>query len=179
MATIFLVSRILHYQIRITNRQEDTSMSTRVDGVRAFNRFYTKQIGLITDHLLDTPHTLPQARVLYELATAGRDLTASHLAGLLNLDPGYMSKLVTSLERKGLLRRIRPESGWTATTSGNVYSNGSIRSPEPGDLRKQQRITPAPASSAPGEAAAARSPPTGSRREDAPRACRSCRTPVW
>ena len=84
--------------------------SARVDAIRAFNRFYTKQIGLITDRLLDTPHTLAQARVLYELATASQDLTASHLAGLLNLDPGYMSKLVTSLERKGLVNRIRSES---------------------------------------------------------------------
>lgn len=83
------------------------NLDTRVDGVRAFNRFYTKQIGVITDRLLDTPHTLPQARVLYELATAEEDLTASQLAGLLGLDPGYMSKLVNSLEKCGLIRRTR------------------------------------------------------------------------
>ena len=78
----------------------------RVKAIRGFNRFYTRQIGLLTDHLLDTPFSLSQARILYELSRE-RNLTAGLLAGKLQVDKGYMSRMINSFERRGLINRRR------------------------------------------------------------------------
>lgn len=72
--------------------------------VRAFNRFYTKQIGLLRDGLLKTPFSLTQARVLYELG-AHPGTRWSELVEELGLDPGYLSRLLKSFEKQGLVRR--------------------------------------------------------------------------
>jgi DNA-binding MarR family transcriptional regulator/GNAT superfamily N-acetyltransferase len=72
--------------------------------VRAFNRFYTGRIGLLREGLLDTPFSLTQARVLFEIAhrpgTRSTDLAAE-----LGLDPAYLSRLLASFERRKLLIR--------------------------------------------------------------------------
>ncbi len=73
---------------------------------RRFNRFYTKQIGLLTKGLLKTRFPLIQARVLYELAQQDQT-TASTLVGRLNIDPGYLSRILSVFEKKGLLRKVR------------------------------------------------------------------------
>lgn len=75
-----------------------------IDQVRSFNRFYTRQIGLLREGLLDTPYSLTQARVLYELGRAPA-ARSTDLAGQLGLDPGYLSRLVQKFERQGLVRR--------------------------------------------------------------------------
>ncbi len=76
---------------------------------RRFNRFYTKQIGLLTRGLLKTRYPLIQARVLYELAQQDQ-ATASELVGKLNIDPGYLSRILSTFEKKGLLRKVRSAS---------------------------------------------------------------------
>jgi DNA-binding MarR family transcriptional regulator/N-acetylglutamate synthase-like GNAT family acetyltransferase len=81
----------------------DKSMP-RSDQVRAFNRFYTKQIGLLRDGYLKTAFSLTQARVLYELG-AHRTLRWSELLEELALDPGYLSRLIKNLESQRLIRR--------------------------------------------------------------------------
>lgn len=71
---------------------------------RRFNRFYTKQIGLLNQGLLKTRFPLTQARILYELAQH-EQMTASDIIRELNIDPGYLSRILSSFEKKGLLRK--------------------------------------------------------------------------
>jgi DNA-binding MarR family transcriptional regulator/GNAT superfamily N-acetyltransferase len=74
--------------------------------VRAFNRFYTQRIGVLQRGVLQSPHSLTEVRVLYELAN-GTDLTATDIQRLLGLDPGYLSRILRSFERSGMLLRER------------------------------------------------------------------------
>jgi DNA-binding MarR family transcriptional regulator/GNAT superfamily N-acetyltransferase len=76
----------------------------RGEAVRRFNRFYTRQIGLLRDELWRTPFSLTQARVLYELAQH-ESTTATHLGGELGLDPGYLSRILRGFQKRGLLDR--------------------------------------------------------------------------
>ena len=80
---------------------------TRIAAVRAFNRFYTRRLGMLGTGLLGTEHPLPQARVLYELGQRPATATAD-LRTALDLDAGYLSRLLTSLEHSGLVER-RPD----------------------------------------------------------------------
>src|SRR4051795_12591116 len=77
-----------------------------VAAIRAFNRFYTARIGALRDGLLATAHPLPEARVLYELGQVDRADFAD-LRGALDLDAGYLSRLLARLDQQGLVRRER------------------------------------------------------------------------
>jgi DNA-binding MarR family transcriptional regulator/N-acetylglutamate synthase-like GNAT family acetyltransferase len=75
-----------------------------VSAVRRFNRFYTRQIGVLRKTYLDSPYSLGEMRVLYELAQNDR-LTASDIARALDLDAGYLSRLLRNFEKRGLISR--------------------------------------------------------------------------
>jgi DNA-binding MarR family transcriptional regulator/GNAT superfamily N-acetyltransferase len=75
-----------------------------IELVRSFNRFYTKQIGLLREGLLKTPFSLTQARVLYELGRRP-GIRSSNLALDLGLDPGYLSRLLKSFQLLRLVKR--------------------------------------------------------------------------
>lgn len=77
-----------------------------VQDIRSFNRFYTNVIGLLDRHVLNSPFSLAEARVLLEISQA-EECTASKLTGLLNLDPGYLSRIIKGFERRGLVYRQR------------------------------------------------------------------------
>lgn len=75
-----------------------------VAAVRRFNRFYTKQIGVLNEGLLRSPFSLAEVRVLYEIAH-GRDRSAAALAKELSLDAGYLSRILRRFQKSGLVRR--------------------------------------------------------------------------
>jgi DNA-binding MarR family transcriptional regulator/N-acetylglutamate synthase-like GNAT family acetyltransferase len=76
----------------------------KIQLVRRFNRFYTRRIGLLREGLLDTPFSLTQARVLFEIAHRPGTRSAN-LAAELGLDPAYLSRLLASFERRKLVLR--------------------------------------------------------------------------
>ena len=83
-----------------------TTPDERIAAIRAFNRFYTARIGALRDGLLATAHPLPEARLLFELGR--REATdVADLRRALNLDAGYLSRLLARLEEQRLLRRER------------------------------------------------------------------------
>src|SRR3984893_4249187 len=76
----------------------------QIAAVRAFNRFYTRKLGVLDRQLLKSPFSLSEARVLYELAHHD-DLAAKEIGIELGLDPGYLSRIVQSFDEKGLITR--------------------------------------------------------------------------
>jgi DNA-binding MarR family transcriptional regulator/GNAT superfamily N-acetyltransferase len=83
---------------------DEGGLGKRIDAMRRFNRFYTKQIGVLQERLLRSPFSLAEARIVYELAQ--RDAaTASELGRELALDAGYLSRLLGGLEKTGIVAK--------------------------------------------------------------------------
>ena len=83
-----------------------TSSETPTAAVRRFNRFYTRRIGVLQEGLAETRFSLAESRLLWELAHRDRT-TAAELARDLDLDPGYLSRLLRGLKEGKLIRSER------------------------------------------------------------------------
>ncbi|WP_019577024.1 bifunctional helix-turn-helix transcriptional regulator/GNAT family N-acetyltransferase [Curvibacter lanceolatus] len=86
----------------------------RIVAVRQFNRFHTRLVGALGDRVLHSDYSLPQLRLLYEMAHAPAQAPASaaQLGRDLGMDPGYLSRLINSLEERGLVQReASPDHG--------------------------------------------------------------------
>jgi DNA-binding MarR family transcriptional regulator/GNAT superfamily N-acetyltransferase len=79
----------------------------QVAAVRRFNRFYTRQMGLLEDGLLHSPFSLTEVRVLYEIAHRTAP-TAGAIGQELGLDPGYLSRILQRLRKAGLVSATTP-----------------------------------------------------------------------
>ena len=81
------------------------ALSTEIADFRAFNRLYTRRIGLLNRHLDDSPFSLSEARILFELAN--RDMpTAADLVRELGIDPGQLSRTLRRFVDKGFVQRV-------------------------------------------------------------------------
>jgi DNA-binding MarR family transcriptional regulator/GNAT superfamily N-acetyltransferase len=80
-----------------------------ISAVRRFNRFYTREVGVLRKNFLDTPWSLAEMRVLFEIAN-GQDVTASDVGQALDLDAAYVSRLLQKFEKDGLITRTRSEA---------------------------------------------------------------------
>ena len=82
----------------------ETSLDEAIAAIRGFSRFYTRRIGVLQEGLLGGKLSLPEGRIIWELAqTEGP--TAARLAAALSLDPGYLSRLLRGLEERKLIVR--------------------------------------------------------------------------
>ena len=86
-----------------------SGLEARIAAVRTFNRFYTSRIGVLRAGLLESPFSLTQARVLYELAHRRRP-TATEMGHDLGLDPGYLSRILAAFRKRGLVSRTASKS---------------------------------------------------------------------
>jgi DNA-binding MarR family transcriptional regulator/GNAT superfamily N-acetyltransferase len=110
----------------------------RIAAVRSFNRFYTRQIGVLRKNFLDSPYTLGEARVLYEIGRR-RLPTASDIGRVLGLDAGYLSRVLRNFEKSGLIERTASVSD--ARRSYLALSMLGKKTIAPLDARSQRDVS--------------------------------------
>lgn len=82
---------------------------SHINAVRRFNRFYTREVGVLRKNFLETPWSLAEMRVLFEIANGGQ-VTASDVGKALDLDAAYLSRMLAKFEKDGLLTRVRSKA---------------------------------------------------------------------
>lgn|SRR5215217_350230 len=75
-----------------------------INQIRSFNRFYTNIIGLLDQHFLDSPFSLTEGRVLYEICNT-EDCSAKKIRESLIIDEGYLSRILDSFVKRGLIKK--------------------------------------------------------------------------
>ena len=75
-----------------------------IEKIRSFNRFYTDIIGLLDKHFLDSPFSLTEGRVLYEVRHT-EDCTAKKIRENISIDEGYLSRILNTFTKKGLITK--------------------------------------------------------------------------
>jgi DNA-binding MarR family transcriptional regulator len=74
--------------------------------MRSFNRFYTNIIGLLDQHFLNSPFSLTEGRVLYEICNTG-DCSAKKIRESILIDEGYLSRILDNFVKRGLIKKTR------------------------------------------------------------------------
>src|SRR5690242_21639893 len=75
-----------------------------IDRIRSFNRFYTNIIGLLDQHFLDSPFSLTEGRVLYEICNT-EDCSAKKIREKILIDEGYLSRILDGFSKRGLIKK--------------------------------------------------------------------------
>ena len=108
-----------------------------IDKIRSFNRFYTNIIDLLNQHFLDSPFSLTEGRVLYEICNT-EDCSAKKIREKIVIDEGYLSRILDSFTKRGLIKKtpsskdgrlriiVPTEKGKKEFASLNDNSNKSI-----------------------------------------------------
>ena len=137
---------------REKDRAEDRVSPDRIARVRRFNRFYTRQLGVLRKTYLGSPYSLAEARVLYEIFKGGAP-TATDIGRALDLDAGYLSRTLRSFEKRGLI--VRKASASDARQSHLALTARGRKAFVPLDRRSQHataemlgRLSPADAGAA-------------------------------
>ena len=112
-------------------------LQQRIAAVRRFNRFYTRQIGVLRKTYLDTPYSLGEMRVLYELAH-NDGATASDIGRVLDVDAGYLSRVLRNFEKRGLV--TRKASAKDARQSHLMLTARGRRAFAPAEKRSQRDV---------------------------------------
>src|SRR4030095_1938208 len=79
-----------------------------IDKIRAFNRYYTNIIGLLDQHYLDSPFSLIEGRVLYEICNT-EDCSAKKIRENILIDEGYLSRILDNFMKRGLIQKYRSQ----------------------------------------------------------------------
>src|SRR5690349_15740043 len=108
----------------------------RIASVRRFNRFYTRQIGVLRKTYLDSQYSLGEGRILYEIANWDR-ITATDVGRALDLDAGYLSRVLRNFEKRGLI--TRQTSAKDARQSHLALSERGRKAFAPLEQRSQQQ----------------------------------------
>jgi DNA-binding MarR family transcriptional regulator len=77
-----------------------------INKIRSFNRFYTNIIGLLDQHFLDSPFSLTEGRVLYEICNT-EDCSAKTIRENIVIDEGYLSRILDQFVKRGLIKKTR------------------------------------------------------------------------
>ena len=77
-----------------------------IEKIRSFNRFYTNIIGLLDKHFLDSPFSLTEGRVLYEICNT-EDCSAKKIRESIAIDEGYLSRILDNFVKRGLIKKTR------------------------------------------------------------------------
>jgi DNA-binding MarR family transcriptional regulator len=110
-----------------------TDFSQCVEAVRRFNRFYTKQIGVLQEGFLKSPFSLAEARVIYEFAHHEKT-TATELSNELGLDAGYLSRILRGFKKRGLINKKPSETDgrqsmlWLTEKGQDAFASLNARS---------------------------------------------------
>lgn len=87
-----------------SNTPPDSPLESQIAAVRGFSRFYTRKLGIIEPKLLDSPWTLQEARIIYEIAER-KNCTATDLVRALGLDAGFLSRTLQAMQRRQIVAR--------------------------------------------------------------------------
>jgi DNA-binding MarR family transcriptional regulator len=109
--------------------------------IREFNRFYTNIIGLVDQHLLQSSFSLPEARILYELYHL-QPCTASDIMQKVQIDKGYLSRVLAQFTRMRLLAKTKSkDDGRAAHLSLTAKGNLEFEKINQASIRQVKMIT--------------------------------------
>ncbi|MBJ2125358.1 bifunctional helix-turn-helix transcriptional regulator/GNAT family N-acetyltransferase [Flavobacterium sp. IB48] len=98
-------------------------MTTTTSKIRSFNRFYTAHLDILSQHYLDSEYSLTEIRILYEISES-KTITAQKITEILNLDKGYLSRILKRFLKENLIEKVTSSEDKRAlniklTDSGN------------------------------------------------------------